>query len=125
MLKLLPGDRCVPRRSPGWDYVRYQQVYESDGPIKIYALRFRIDLNNTEFNATLPDIQINLSTTDKTSDTLSTTFADNVGADDLVVYTRGSLELSKRERSVRSNKPQPFRRPDHVDESFPIRSREG
>src|SRR5207249_8841041 len=44
--------------------------------------------------STLPDIQIDLSTTSAGDDGLSTTYANNVGADDTVVFTRGALTLS-------------------------------
>ena len=43
---------------------------------------------------TLPDIQINLSTTTRQPDDLSPLFLSNLGADDTVVFARGSLSLS-------------------------------
>jgi hypothetical protein len=81
--------------------MRYQQVYDSSqfstlgGPVLIHQILFRPDATTgAAFSSTLPDIQIDMSTTSATPATLSTTFANNVGADDRVVYARGSLSLS-------------------------------
>src|SRR5215831_8521645 len=78
--------------------MRYQQVYASSqfsAPILIGQFLFRPDANTgAAFSAVLPDIQINMSTTSKAPDSLSTTFADNVGVDDSIVYARGALALS-------------------------------
>lgn len=81
---------------------RYQQVYDSSqfpslptGGVFITGIAFRIDGRyGTSFSSTLPDIQINLSTTSAEENTMSSTFANNVGADDTVVYMRGPLALS-------------------------------
>jgi hypothetical protein len=86
--------------------LRYQQVYGHSqfgaisGPEPITAILFRPDaafrpgrVSGGPFSTTLPDIQIDLSTTGKTPDGLSLTFADNVGADDAVVF-RGPLSLA-------------------------------
>jgi hypothetical protein len=80
---------------------RYQQVYAStefaalSGPALITQLLFRPDaVFGFAFSSTLPDIQIDLSETHAAPDAMSTTFANNVGADDTVVYARGSLSLS-------------------------------
>jgi len=58
--------------------MRYQQVYASSqfsAPILIGQLLFRPDANTgAAFSAVLPDIQINMSTTSKAPDSLSTTF---------------------------------------------------
>lgn len=89
---------------------RYQQVFAASEfssftvPHLITQIRFRPDvlpnvasppLNSAgrAFSATLPNIQINLSTTSKAPDGLSTTFAANVGANDTVVYS-GALTLA-------------------------------
>ncbi|WP_145367601.1 hypothetical protein [Maioricimonas rarisocia] len=79
---------------------RYQQVYGAPdfaalpGPVLITELVFRPDGGlGRRFNQTLTDIQINLSTTSVEPDNLSSTFADNVGADDTIVFD-GALSLS-------------------------------
>jgi hypothetical protein len=77
---------------------RYQQVYAASqfgGGGLITQIIFRPDaFAGHAFTSALPDIQIDLSTTSAADDGLSTTFADNVGADDTVVFTRGQLTLS-------------------------------
>lgn len=80
---------------------RYQQVYtasEFDSlageGLLITQILFRPDATYGQaFSSVLPDIQINLSTTSAAADSLSTTFADNVGSDDTVVFS-GALSLS-------------------------------
>ncbi|QDU36976.1 hypothetical protein Mal4_12790 [Maioricimonas rarisocia] len=79
---------------------RYQQIYDAgdfaalSGPVLITELIFRPDIGTgRRFSSTLPDIQINLSTTTFAVDQLSTTFADNVGTDDTIVFD-GALSLS-------------------------------
>ncbi len=80
---------------------RFQQIYaasEFAGLIEITGIDFRPDggLNPSghAFSSTIDSIQINMSTSNKSVDGLSDTFADNVGADDTVVYAKGSLSLS-------------------------------
>jgi hypothetical protein len=79
---------------------RYQQVYAASAfaafaePVLITHLAFRPDAQTGHaFSFTIADIQINLSTTAMAPDALSLTFADNVGADDTVVFS-GALPLS-------------------------------
>jgi hypothetical protein len=79
---------------------RYQQVYAANNfstitsPTLITAISFRPDgSSGTAFGSTLPNIQINLSTTSAAVDALSTTFAANVGGNDTVVFS-GPLSLS-------------------------------
>jgi MYXO-CTERM domain-containing protein len=77
---------------------RYQQVYGasafSGGPILITQIAFRPDATfGSAFSTTLPSVQIDLSTTSAAVDGLSTTFANNVGANDTVVFS-GALSLS-------------------------------
>jgi hypothetical protein len=79
---------------------RYQQVYNASGfssltgPFDITDIEFRPDASQgAAFSSTLPNVQIDLSTTSITADGLSATFANNVGADDQVVYS-GALSLS-------------------------------
>jgi hypothetical protein len=80
---------------------RYQQVYDSSqfsslgGPVLIHQILFRPDaFTGAAFSSTLPSIQIDLSTTSATPASLSTTYANNVGADDRVVFGPGPLSLS-------------------------------
>ncbi len=81
---------------------RYQQVFDASeftslsGPEFITQIAFRPDGNDrfgSAFTATIPNIQINLSTTSKAPDGLDTLFDNNVGSDDTVVFN-GSLPLS-------------------------------
>jgi hypothetical protein len=79
---------------------RYQQVYAASEfasfsePQNITQILFRPDaFFGSAFSSTLPNIQINLSTTSKAPDRLSTAFADNIGNDDTVVFS-GPLSLS-------------------------------
>src|SRR5688572_29948313 len=82
--------------------MRYQQVYGSSQFTALSAsgefiteIRFRPDATNgSPFSATLPDIQINLSTTAAAPDGLSATFANNVGVDNTLVFSRGPLATS-------------------------------
>ena len=79
---------------------RYHQVYGASdfaslsGPQRITQIAFRPDSEaGAAFAATIPSIEIRLSTTTKAPDGLSAVFADNVGANDTVVYA-GALSLS-------------------------------
>lgn len=79
---------------------RYQQVYGASdfsslgGPELITQILFRPDAQSgSAFSSTLPNVQIDLSTTAAAPDALSPTFASNVGANDTVVYS-GPLSLS-------------------------------
>jgi hypothetical protein len=79
---------------------RYQQVFAASAlvstpqPHLITHMAFRPDATHGEaFSATIPNIRINLSTTSQVPDGLSNTFAENVGADDTVVFN-GALPLS-------------------------------
>ena len=85
----------------GISTMRYQQVYDSSqfsslgGPKLITEIIFRPDAQSGQaFSSTLSSIQIDLSTTSAAPGGLSNTFANNVGADDKVVYGLGSLSLS-------------------------------
>jgi hypothetical protein len=80
---------------------RYQQVYAASqfaaagSTFDIGVIAFRLDANDAAgFESdTYPSIQIDLSTTALGPNQLSSTFANNVGADDRAVYN-GSLTLS-------------------------------
>jgi hypothetical protein len=82
---------------------RFQQVYDAsvfssrlpDGGGFIRQLVFRIDATaGHSFIATLPSVQLNISTTLKSSDGLSSIFADNVGSDDVAVLGPRELYMS-------------------------------
>jgi hypothetical protein len=74
--------------------MRYQQVYGASdfsavpmGGGFITQIAFRPDADGgAAFSSTLPSIRIDLSTTTAAVDGLGTTFADNVGANDTIVY---------------------------------------
>jgi hypothetical protein len=90
-------DDAFPFFSSG---IRYQQVYDHTqfstlaGPMLLTQIAFRPFGGNTgPFSTTIPNIQIDFSTTAASSTSLSSTFASNVGANDLTVYS-GSLTLS-------------------------------
>ena len=80
---------------------RSQQVYSSDqfasltGPEYITQIAFRpsVFFSAGPFTATSSDIQVDLSTTLKTPDNLSLTFANNIGSDDTTVL-HGPLTIS-------------------------------
>ena len=80
--------------------MRYQQVYGSAefasilGPRLITAIAFRPDaVTGIAFTEALTNIQISLSTTQAQPDSLSTVFANNVGADNTLLHS-GPLVLS-------------------------------
>ena len=74
--------------------VRYQQVYSasqfpsSSGPLMITQIAFRPDGSLTDPSLILifNSVRIDLSTTSSTPSTLSTTFANNVGPDNMTVF---------------------------------------
>ena len=93
---------AIPPVAPS---MRYQQVYGATdfvpavlfGPQYITQVAFRPDGDfrfANAFSSTISSIQIDLSTTSTAPDGLSTTFANNVGADDTVVFPKGPLPLS-------------------------------
>jgi hypothetical protein len=78
--------------------VRFQQVYSAsdfqrDGILQwqITELRFTVGLDGRSL--LLSNVQINLSTTQKVPDGLSSMFAENVGLDNMLVFS-GPLLLS-------------------------------
>jgi len=78
--------------------IRNQQVYGSiefpQQPMLIQQLRFRPDAAfGSAFSTTIANIQVNLSTTQRNPSSLSSTFSDNVGADDIIVF-EGQLSIS-------------------------------
>lgn len=77
------------------DSQRYEQLYDAkefSGPMRITGIDFRLDSEDNPFTSTLPSIQIDLATALRSS--LSTTFANNVGPDDTIVFAQGQLALS-------------------------------
>jgi hypothetical protein len=73
--------------------VRYQQVYSasqfgSTDPLTISQISFRPDeaVSSADLTVFFTSVRIDLSTTSRTPATLSTTFADNVGADNATVF---------------------------------------
>lgn len=81
--------------------MRYQQVYDSSEfsalPVteQIAQLAFRrnADADHAAHSYTITNIQIALSTTSYGPDALSTTFANNIGADNTTVFS-GSLDIN-------------------------------
>lgn len=79
---------------------RYQQVFASSqfqsGAIEISGVRFRLDDDprlGLPFSTTIPAVQIALSTTAKPVGGLSATFGDNIGSNNLTVFS-GPLSWS-------------------------------
>ena len=85
--------------------MRYQQVFAGSqfsalgGPQSITAIAFRTESIAPAFVSTLSNVQINLSTTAAAPDGLSIAFANNVGANDKVVFGPGPLTLSSSNNS--------------------------
>ena len=84
----------------GTNTLRYQQVYASSqfgamppGGALITGIAFRADAGWGSFTGSLPAIRIDLSTTAKSPDALDSGFANNVGANNTVVFN-GPLPLS-------------------------------
>jgi phosphatidylinositol-3-phosphatase len=80
--------------------IRYQQVFDAGqfsrlnpGGGLINRISFRGHGPGVPFTATVPQLQVNLSTTSKTADGLSSTFAENVGPDDAQVFS-GPLQAA-------------------------------
>ena len=74
--------------------MRYQQVFDAEqfsrlnpGGGLINRIAFRGHGPGVPFTANVPQLQVNLSTTSKTPDGLSSTFAENVGSDDTQVFS--------------------------------------
>jgi len=74
--------------------IRYQQVFDATqfsrlnpGGGMINRIAFRGHSPGTPFTGTVAQLQVNLSTTSKAPDGLSSTFSDNVGTDDTQVFS--------------------------------------
>jgi hypothetical protein len=79
---------------------RYQQVFAAtefsalSGPELITQILFRPDSSTGfAFSSTLPNVQIDLSTTAKAPDSLNASFSSNIGSNDTMVFS-GALALS-------------------------------
>src|SRR5213593_4160930 len=88
------GGRADARGGPFVDGAeRFQQVFAASdflvaGPtLRITDLSFVKAFGSYPINVNIPDIAIHLSTTLRQPHALSTTFSDNIGADDLVVFS--------------------------------------
>jgi len=80
--------------------IRYQQVFDARQFVRlnpggglINRIAFRGHGPGVPFTATVPQLQVNLSTTSKPPDGLSSTFANNVGSDDAQVFS-GPLQTA-------------------------------
>lgn len=80
--------------------IRYQQVFTKTqfsrfaaGGEMINSIAFRAHTPGIPFSASVPQLQVRLSTTSKNDDGLSPTFADNIGPDDAQVFS-GPLAVS-------------------------------
>jgi hypothetical protein len=74
--------------------IRYQQVFDASqfsrlnpGGGLINRIAFRGHGPGVPFTGTIAQLQVNLSTTSKTPDALSSTFAENIGPDDTQVFS--------------------------------------
>lgn len=87
--------------SAGPANARFQQVCDATGfqfgipgPFLIQGLLLREDqLHQNGFFSRFPDFQINLSTTTRSVDGLSSVFSENIGADNQSVVPRGALNV--------------------------------
>lgn len=77
--------------SVGTRTIRYQQVYSAaefaPGVYVITQIAFRAEPWDTPFTGTTGTLQIDFSTTSAAPDALSTTFANNLGADNTTVFS--------------------------------------
>jgi hypothetical protein len=105
--------------------MRYQQVYAAGevGTRVITQIAFRQDgSTGTAFGpSTIPGVTITLSSTSNGPDTLSTTFANNVGADVTTVFS-GSLTLSS---AASAATPRPFDIVVPLQTAFPFDATHG
>jgi len=101
--------------------LRLQEVYASElfhssAPIVISELRFRRDPSAPPFHATNSGMRLALSTTQKEPGGLSTTFSDNSGPDQTIVFD-GSLAVSSLGDKPESG-PMPFDIVVHLTQPF-------
>lgn len=80
----------------GW---RYQEVFGSYdmqmpfGVFYITGVRFRVPPTGSSFEATLPEIEVRISTTSRAVDRLDDFYARNIGPDEVVVHPKGPLHV--------------------------------
>jgi len=104
----------------------YQQVYSSSEfsaatqPGIIKSISFRLDESAGVVSLTITDLKIFLSTTNASPDSLSATFADNVGPDETLVFD-GALSIS----SVSVSVPNPFDTVIEFQNPFPYDPTQG
>lgn len=83
--------------------IRYQQIYDKSqfggSPQIINSIAFRAHSPGVPFSGSVPQLQVSLSTTAKAPDALSSTFADNVGADTTQVFN-GPLAVAANNSST-------------------------
>lgn len=87
--------------SAGVGTARFQQVYDAagfqlgiPGPFLIQGMLVREDrLHQNGFSSDFPDFQINLSTTTRAVDGLSSVFSENIGPDNRAVVPRGAFHV--------------------------------
>jgi hypothetical protein len=73
-----------------------RSLFTNTGPMLIQEIRYRPSATyGVAFTSTIPNLQLNLSTTGANPEGLSTTFANNRGANDTVVF-QGPITLSSR-----------------------------
>jgi hypothetical protein len=100
-----------------WESVRYQQIYDSRylsgirRHIIIRDMRIRSAQDSFGFSATVPEVEIRLSTSQATNDNLSPFFSENVGSDELIVYNRSPLFLHSGDGATAPDAQIVFHRP--------------
>jgi hypothetical protein len=108
-----PNNNNIPFSTTVAHY-RYQQIHAASefagisGPHFITGVRFRPDGTTTypAWTNTM-DLDLRFSTTSAAPDSLSTTFADNIGTDEAVVYS-GEITLSTQQTGPNPPGPQIF-----------------
>lgn len=110
------SNNFMPFDLPAGVSQRYQQFYSSaafgSAPVTLYGIKFRLATDGgtpgAAFDATIPNITINLSTAALDLGAASLTFANNVGADNQTVFD-GPLHLSSNASpKAPGTGPQPF-----------------
>lgn len=115
-----PGDSegntfsTIPFTAGPQTSLRFQQLYDFagddiagiQGPFLIRSISFREDATHQfGFTSYFADFQLNLSTTSRSDDGLSTVFSENVGADDRVVIPRGEFRIGASQVIIRLATP--------------------
>jgi hypothetical protein len=81
--------------------VEYQQVFKGSylsdiwqTPVEITGIAFRVDSVNGDYQAVIPSVEIQFSTTQRAPNQMSTDMASNKGVDNTVVYKHDDVTLS-------------------------------